>query len=124
MKTYLTQFTSVLILSFLVACAYEKTAFRTVGTLTTTVDAAMKAYGDEVKAGHVTADNQNAVKALYDKYYAALQVAQSITLSYKAGTATQSAAKSALDAAVAAANPVLDLVKTFIPKDKSATLNI
>lgn len=124
MKTYLTQVTSVIILSFLVACVYEKTAFRTVGTLTTTVDAAMKAYGDEVKLGHISADTQNTVKSAYDKYYAAIQVAQSVTLSYKAGDATQSAVKQALDAATAAATPLIAMVKTFIPKEKAAALNL
>lgn len=119
----LKNYTSALALAFLLACAYEKAAFRTVGTITTTVDAAMRAYGDEVKAAHVTAETQATVKGFYDKYYAAIQVAQSVVLSYKAGTATKSATQNALDAASAAAQPLLNLIQTFIPPEKRASLN-
>lgn len=121
---YLTNYTAALALAFLLACAYEKTAFRTVGSLTTVVDAAMKAYGDEVKLNHITAENQTKVKTFYDSYYASIQLAQSVVLSYKEGSATRSSVQQALDAASASAQPLINLIKTLIPATKAAALKL
>lgn len=63
---------SAAVLSF--ACAsVQSSAYKSLGTVVITVDGAMKAYGDLVKAGQVPADKQRKVAAVYEQYQAAVK---------------------------------------------------
>jgi hypothetical protein len=69
----------------LAGCAsLETNAYRTIGSTAVTVDAAMRGWGDYVRAGKATPANQVAVKGAYLRYQTAMTVAQQAVIVYKA----------------------------------------
>lgn len=106
-----------LILAGLIAgCAWEKTAYNTTNVTTAAVDAAMKAYADEVQLGHVSVNTQGKVHTAYDKYYAALQVAKAGVLDYKHGAKDKAAVQVLLSELAATEKPLIDLIQQFSKK--------
>jgi hypothetical protein len=67
-----------------IGCAtMETTAYRSIGSVAVTVDTAMQAWGDAVRAGVVTPDQEVAVKAGYLKYQSAMRTANAALTAYK-----------------------------------------
>ena len=85
------------------------------GTQVVTVDAAMKAWADYVRAGHATQAQVDRVHALYDKYYAAALVEQAALVAYAADNiAGKPAYDAALSAVAAFSSDLITLVQSFI----------
>lgn len=51
----------------------ETTAYRTIATTAVTVDAAMNIWGDHVRAGRATADQETAIRTHYERYQHAVR---------------------------------------------------
>lgn len=61
----------------------EQTAYRTVGAVAVTVDTSMNAFGDYVRAGKATPEQQAMVKAAYERYQLAMRAAHNSITAYK-----------------------------------------
>lgn len=67
-----------------VGCANpEQTAYRVIGTTIVSVDAAMNGWGDYVRAGKATPEEQMSVRTAYEKYQNAKRAAQAGIMAYK-----------------------------------------
>jgi len=97
----------------------EQGAFRTVGTTTTLVEAAMNGWGDYVRAGKATDAEQARVREAYAKYQGVMRVARAVTLSLKTG---QDAGNPqwliVLDTVNASANDLFALIGRYLPEFK------
>lgn len=80
----------------------ETNAYKTVGAITITVDGAMNTFGDYVRSGKSTPEQQATVKAAYERYQQAMRATHNAIIAYK--TAPQDAA--ALDTALRAVEAV------------------
>lgn len=78
----------------------ETTSYKVIGVTTVSVDAAMNGWGDYVRAGKATFDNESAVRSAYGQYQAAMRTAQAALQAYQAGKdkATLDRALDVLDA--------------------------
>lgn len=104
----------------------ETNTYKATGVVIISVDAAMKAWGDYVRAYQGTVrsvplDNQRTVKAAYDKYYAAVQLERSAITAYKTGTDTNALIR-VLGIVEGASAEVIRLIETFLPPDRLAAL--
>lgn len=90
----------------------EQAAYRSLGTIATSVDQGMKAWGEWVAMGKATAADVEKSKQLYEKYQAAMRVARDAALTVKqnpeAGTWNI-----ALTTVEAAAGDLLSFVSTL-----------
>jgi hypothetical protein len=96
----------------------EVTAYRTLGTTAAAVDRAMLAWGDYVRAGLATADDEVKARRLYSSYQSAMAVAKQAVMSLKS---TQSDPNSpawirALDAVDAASAELISFINSFRAK--------
>lgn len=96
----------------------EATATHLAGTTVATVDSAMQAWGDWVRAGNATQAQMDAVKAAYAKYYAAATASDKALEAYVAAKASNpNADRSTYTAAIAAAqsaqSELLNLITVF-----------
>ena len=67
-----------------IGCAtLETTAYRSIGSVAVTVDTAMQAWGDAVRAGDVTPAQEAVVKSAYLKYQSAMRTANAALTAYK-----------------------------------------
>lgn len=91
-------------------------AYKAEGVVITTVDTAMKAYADYSKSHAVSQAEVDKLRAVYDKYYNAQQVArmalEAFTASANDGTAA--ALKVAQDNVAVTSQAVINLVKGFL----------
>jgi hypothetical protein len=93
----------------------ERTAYQATGTVAVTVDAAMLGWGDYVRAGRATPEDEALVKAAYQHYQAAMRTARAVTWSYlDAGGADRGPLLDAIDALDASKNELVTLIETFI----------
>lgn len=92
----------------------EATAYKVDGTIITTVDAAMMAWRDYVLAGKATQTQVDTVKAAYRRYYDAELIFEQGVIAYKSAP-DDSKLKLAQATVVAAEQPLIDLVKSFLP---------
>ncbi len=93
----------------------ELAAYRTIGGVAATVETAMTAWGDWVKAKRATPDDEVRVKAAYVKYQAAMKVAEQSVKTARnlpPGTASYAAIVSILSES---ADPLVALIDTFVP---------
>ena len=101
-------------------CASNKpldVVYKTEGIIITSVDGAMKAWRDYVKAGMATQSQVDQVKVAYNKYYAAQQVARTAVVIYVASSSTNSAFANtaAITQAVdSSKNSLISLIGSFI----------
>lgn len=108
MKTYrLRQAAVALALIAAISCASAQlSVYRSLATTATTVDTAMSAYGDLVRAGKVSAATQAKVKQAYADYQLAMVIAEGAYRTWKAAgypsTGLISVQNAANDAASAA----------------------
>lgn len=71
------QFFSLLLLAALLGCATpEQGAYRVIGSIVVTVDGTMNGWGDYVRAGLSTPDEEAQVKAAYERYQATMRLAR------------------------------------------------
>jgi hypothetical protein len=103
---------AILVLS---GCAtVETTAYRTLGSTSSLVDNAMKAWGDYVRAGLATPTDQQTCRGLYIRYQAGMKVAKTAVLSYKAGLEKDDTTlNTALSTATASASDLIAFVRYF-----------
>jgi hypothetical protein len=83
------------------------------GTLSLSVDAAMKSWGEWVRAGKATVEQRIEVRGRYAQYQAAMRTAEAAAVSAVGAPANQAAYTTALNAAVAASVDLIALVQTF-----------
>jgi Mrp family chromosome partitioning ATPase len=106
---------SLLVLAAMLGCATpEQGAYRVIGTITYSVDGAMNGWGDYVRAGLATADDQAKVKAAYERYQSAMRLARVTVATVKSqpeGTATMDAA---LAAAEAASGQLIGIIQSLL----------
>ncbi len=91
-----------------VATAYKATAITV-----TTVDGAMNGWGDYVRAGKATANDQARVRAVYDKYRAALMIERDVVRA-AVGNPDATAVTLAEQSLAAASGDVVDLVMSIL----------
>ena len=104
---------SILLAVMLVGCAtFEVTAYRTIATTTATVDVAMNSWGEAVRSGLTTPEQQAKVRKLYDEYDSLAKTARALAISYKSNP-DKNGLSQAVDAAVAAAAPLVEVIHTF-----------
>lgn len=91
----------------------EQGAYRTIGTVSVSVDAAMNGWGDYVRAGKATPEQEAKVKAGYVKYQSAMRVAKITVASYRAQPDGASRLNAAVDALAASGSEIVTLVQLF-----------
>lgn len=98
----------------------DRVALVAAGTVVIGVDGAMKAWHDQVIAGHATQDQVDAVKSLYTQYYNASLVEKQAFLTYEANKndATLSGWQQAVKVATSLETSLLNLLVTYIPNLK------
>jgi len=92
----------------------QQTAYKSEGAAIITVDAAMSAWGDYVRAGKADAITQAKVKQAYDLYFKAMQVNRDATLAYVANKTDAGPAQASLIAVSASAGDLIALVQQII----------
>lgn len=86
------------------------------GSVTITVDAAMQAWGEFVRAGKATVDQRVQVRAAYQKYQASMLIAEKVAVSVLTAPEQQSAYITALNTASQVSIELIALVETFTRK--------
>lgn len=97
----------------------ELVAYRALGTTAVLVNAAMNGWGDYVRAGLATPDDQIRVRGAYEKYQASMKVAKSVALAMKdSGAINDPVWLTVVNAVTSSANDVINLVAKFVPSIK------
>lgn len=86
------------------------------GSVTITVESAMLAWGDWVRANKATVEQRVQVRAAYQKYQASMLVAEKVALSVLSAPENQSVYVAALNAASQASIELIALIETFTRK--------
>jgi len=109
----LSVFVAVSLLAAVCGCAsLETTAYQTIGAVAITVDGAMNAWGDYVRAGHATASDELRVRAAYGNYQQTMRTLHVAVTAYKLDEASNAGAlKTALDAMSAASAELLTVIE-------------
>ncbi len=114
MKT-VRQLFSLLLLAALLGCATpEKGAYRTIGTITVSVDAAMNGWGDYVRTGQATAQDEARVKAVYEHYQAAMRLARVTVFTSKTQPEGATTLDNALATAQASSGQLISLIQSLL----------
>lgn len=100
----------------------QRAALTATGVQVVTVDAAMNAWGDYVRAGAATQAQVDAVKLAYQHYYQAALVEKAAWLAYASAPTNATPAQTAQAVTQAAQGPLIQLVLGFLPPDKVAAL--
>jgi len=98
----------LLVLSLASAVACRTTSYKTLRSVATAVDAALKVYHDAYQAGKITPDQRAKIKAAHLKYQVAMNTA--------IATAQLDLSRSAPADLVAAATSLVVTINTFIGK--------
>ena len=93
----------------------NRAAYVATGSVIVTVDAAMSAWGDYVRAGKATRDDQIRVRDIYLKYQAAIAIERDAVLAAQA-TKDDGALRQALAVVAASQSDVIALVQTLTGK--------
>jgi hypothetical protein len=103
------------VFAFAIGCAtLEQSAYRSIGSVAVTVDASMQAWGDVVRAGQATAEQEATVRAVYVRYQAAMRTAQSALMAYKISSGqNKTELNIALDVLDGAAADIVALIRQF-----------
>jgi hypothetical protein len=106
---------SLLLLAALLGCATpEQTAYRTIGVITASVDGAMNGWGDYVRSGAATADEQARVRQAYERYQATMRLARIAVTTQKTQPAGASTLDTALNTAQAASGQLIAVIQQFL----------
>lgn len=103
------------LLAFLLfGCASaEKNAYRTIAVVSVSADKTMRGWGQYVQSGKASAGDEAKVKAAYQKYQAAMSIAEAAVLTAKDAPAGQETLETALQAVEAAAAELTRIILTF-----------
>lgn len=108
----------ILAAMFLIACAsLERNAYRTIGSLAVTVDAAMSAWGQYVRDGKSTVQQQAEVKQRYEEYQASMRILQGAVSAYRLKP-DDTALNKALNVASATATDLTVFIYSFVQPSK------
>lgn len=101
------------LLVLLVGCAnLEQNAFRSIGATATIVDGAMMGWGDYVRSGKASVEEEAIVKQAYTTYQASMRTTKAAVESYRI-TPDAAALSRVLDALDAAKNLLIDAIYAF-----------
>ena len=99
------------LLALSVACAsLETNAYKVIGTTAVTVDAAMNVWGDFVRAGKASLDDQAVVRGAYEKYQKAMATTKVVVATYQTSQ-DKNALNLALDILDATKNDLIDAIQ-------------
>lgn len=97
----------------LMGCAsFQSNAGKSLATVATTIDAAMKGWAGYVVAGGASETQQTEVKAVYHQYQVVMFAAETAYIEMSK-TGDRTAWQKASDALTASQNQILALIKTF-----------
>lgn len=86
------------------------------GSVTITVDAAMKSWGEWVRANKATVEQRVQVRAAYQKYQAAMLIAEKVAVNVLSAPEQQAAYITALNTASQVSIELIALVEQFTRK--------
>ena len=106
------------VFAFAIGCAtLEQSAFRSIGSVSVTVDAAMSGWGDWVRDGQATPQQEDMVRVLYGKYQASMRTANSALTAYRISAGQNKAELNiALDVLDGSAADLMQLIRSFQKK--------
>ena len=113
----------IIALAFLVGCSsLERNSYRTVAAISDAVYISMKAYGDSVKTGAVSADKQAQVKKLYEQYQGVMAATEQVVNAYyeakKTSTENPAFLKASLGQLSALAETLIEVAREYTVKKK------
>lgn len=91
----------------------ERTAYQTTGVVVYTVDAAMNGWGDYVRAGKASAEEEVRVKAAYQQYQAVVRTQRTVVMSALNKPDGEAAFTTALNAIDAARIDLINLIQSL-----------
>lgn len=101
-------------LSLCISCtSLENVAYKTTGSVVVSVDGAMRVWGDYVRSGSATVNDQLRVRDVYEKYQSAIKVERSILVAYKT-TPDDTALNAAMSALSNASGELVTLVQSLV----------
>lgn len=104
-----------LLLAICIGCATpEQAAYRTIGVITSGVDGAMNGWGDYVRSGSATPEEQARVRAAYERYQATMRLARIAITTQKSQPAGATTLDSALSTAQAASGQLIIVIQQFL----------
>lgn len=94
----------------------QDAAYKTIGTIATTVDASMLAWGDYVRAGMAKPAQEVLVRSTYQKYQAVILSTKIMVLTYVDSPTNQTTLYTSLQAVGNASSEVINTINTFLSK--------
>lgn len=91
----------------------DRAAYVTAGTVITSVDSAMNAWGDFVRAGLSKPEQEVRVKDAYQKYQIATRTLRTVVRSYKNSPQDEARYETALRVVEAASADLISIVRQF-----------
>jgi len=110
---------SIIALALLVGCATtnpQTAAFKSIGTIVTTVDVSMLSWGDYVRAGLASNEQENQVRRMYSKYQSSMLVTKTMVLTYVDSPEGQKSLQTTLQAVGNASSELISLINSFLTK--------
>jgi len=105
---------ALLVLLLFSGCATTETnSYKIIGSIAVTVDAAMNGWGDYVRAGKASAEDELVVKGAYQQYQEAMRVAHSAVNLYLVDK-NRPALELALDTLMANKNALVTIVERLM----------
>ena len=109
------KFLSLLLLAALLGCATpEQSAYRVIATLTYSVDGAMNGWGDYVRAGKATAEEQMKVRAAYERYQSLMRLARVTVATVKTQPDGAATMDTAISTVQSASGQLIGLIQQFL----------
>lgn len=101
----------VTLMALLVSCASTETvAYKTLATTVVSVDAAMNGWGEYVRAGKASDDEQALIRDLYTKYQSSLKSAKAAVDAYYANRVNKTGLDLALNILDESKNQLIDTI--------------
>jgi len=113
---------SIIALALLIGCATagkqsaQDVAYKTIGTIATTVDTSMLAWGDFVRAGMSKPSQEVLVKSTYQKYQSVMLSTKVMVLTYVDSPTNKTLLATSLQAVGNASGEVVNTINTFLSK--------
>jgi len=100
----------------LLGCAtYERNTYNTIGVTVVTVDQAMVVWGDYVRSGKATAEQETVVRSVYEKYQTAMRAVR-VAISIGDMANNRASFERVLDQLSASRVEIIDLIQTLTKK--------
>ena len=106
------------VFAFAIGCAtLEQSAYRSIGSVAVTVDAAMNSWGDWVRAGQSAPEQEATVRVAYARYQSAMRTANSALTAYRISAGqNKTELNIALDVLDGSAADLMQLIRSFQKK--------